>query len=62
MDFNKLNQILDKGSTEDLNVFCQEHSLEIRDGKIFHTNPAVVEQSIAFWDKRQLVKKINLNS
>jgi hypothetical protein len=62
MNFNDLDQILESGSWEDLNNFCQSHNLEIRDGRIFHKDPKVVDEETTFWDKRQLVKKINLNS
>lgn len=39
-----------------------EEERELRDGKWYHLNDARVKTEIGFWDKRQLVKKINLNS
>jgi DNA polymerase elongation subunit (family B) len=62
MDINKLYELLDSGTPEELQNFIQENNLEIRNNKIFHKNPEVVREQLAFWDKRQLVKKINLNS
>lgn len=40
----------------------KEEDLELRDNKFYHKNKEYVNEQIAFWDKRQLVKKINLNS
>jgi hypothetical protein len=62
MDFNKLHSILESGTKEELTEFCHNNNLVIKDGKIFHSDTESVKQSVAFWDKRQLVKKINLNS
>lgn len=62
MDFKKLNLILTTGTKTDLDNFCRENDLVIDNGKIFHKDINVAEQSIEYWDKRQLVKKINLNS
>lgn len=62
MNFAKLNQILKTGTKEDLCVFLGENNLVVKNGKIFSKDPDVVTQQIAYWDKRQLVKKINLNS
>lgn len=62
MDFDKLNQILESGTQNDLNDFMTSNSLVIRDGKIVHDDPEKVDELIEFWDKRQQVKKINLNS
>jgi hypothetical protein len=62
MDFDQLNQILKSGTREDLSAYCETHNLVIKDGKIFHKDPTEVKKAIEFWGKRQLVKKINLNS
>lgn len=62
MDFKELEQIFESGTHEELTNFCIYNNLEIKDGKIFHTDKTYVGKKIAFWDKRQLVKKINLNS
>lgn len=62
MDFNKLTEILENGSQQELDNFCLEHNLEIKNDKIFHKQQNIVDKEIEYWDKRQLVKKINLNS
>ena len=62
MDFSELQRILDTGTRDELMSFCEANSLEIVDGKIKHKNKAHVTDQIEYWDKRQLVKKINLNS
>ena len=62
MDFKKLHQILEFGSKNELNEFCELNDLIIKDNKIFHKNVNTVRSQIEYWDKRQLVKKINLNS
>jgi len=62
MDFNKLNKILESGTKEELTIFLSENNLLIIDGKIVSNQPSYVDSQIEYWDKRQLVKKINLNS
>lgn len=62
MDFTELNRILDSGTKNELLEFCDANNLIIVDGKIKHKVPKYVEDQIEHWDKRQLVKKINLNS
>jgi DNA polymerase elongation subunit (family B) len=62
MDFKKLDSILESGDRTELDAFCEANNLVIKNNKIFHKNPDLVDQELAFWDKRQLVKKINLNS
>lgn len=62
MDFKKLENIFNNGTADELNQFCNDNDLEIKNGKIFHKSPSIVNSNIEFWDKRQLVKKINLNS
>jgi hypothetical protein len=62
MDFTELKCILDSGTKEELIAFCDNNNLEIVDGKIKHKSSAYVGDQVEYWDKRQLVKKINLNS
>jgi DNA polymerase elongation subunit (family B) len=51
-----------KGS-EDLYQYMLSHKLTFdAAGHIRHSDPAELKKIVAFWDKRQLVKKINLNS
>lgn len=62
MNFDKLNSILNNGTRKELDDFCRDNDLIIKDGKIFHKDPEIVNYQTEYWDKRQLVKKINLNS
>ena len=48
---------------EDLYQYMLGHNLYLDENlKLRHNNPAELKKIISFWDKRQLVKKINLNS
>lgn len=62
MNFDQLNEILESGSREELDAFLVANNCTINNGRIVHNDPALVNEQAAFWDKRQLVKKINLNS
>lgn len=60
IDFIKLKEILDTGTRAELDVFLVNNKLEIKNEKIVAIES--IEDKIEYWDKRQLVKKINLNS
>jgi DNA polymerase elongation subunit (family B) len=64
MNINKLYDVIDSGDADQLLEFIDTNNLEIRDGKIFLKADSTekIKEEKAFWDKRQLVKKINLNS
>jgi len=62
MNFNELEHILQSGTKKELLNFTSNNNLIIKDGKIYHQDDGFIREQIAFWDKRQLVKKINLNS
>ena len=62
MNFKQLDKILETGSRAELEEFCNQNDLYIKDEKIFHKNPKEIQEKLEYWDKRQLVKKINLNS
>jgi hypothetical protein len=62
IDFARLDQIFAKGTKEELLSFCSENDLEIKDGKIVAIDPVAAKANESFWDKRQLVRKILLNS
>jgi DNA polymerase elongation subunit (family B) len=62
IDFNLLSSILKTGTKQQLQDFCDQNDLIIKDGKIFHKNPKEIKKLVEYWDKKQLVKKINLNS
>lgn len=62
LDWKRLNEIFENGTKEDLNMFLTDNDCEIRDGKIYAKDEKVLDDAIEYWDKRQLVRKINLNS
>ena len=60
MDINTLYNLIETKNVTELKTFMKENNLELKDGRIVATRD--LSEEIAFWDKRQLVKKINLNS
>jgi DNA polymerase elongation subunit (family B) len=62
LDFKKLKEVVAKNSPIALENFLNENNLEIKDGKIYPKDKSAVKDAIEFWDKKQLVKKIGLNS
>lgn len=62
LNFDTLNQLIADKNAAGLKAFIETHELEVKDGKIFPKDKEAVKKLVAFWDKRQLVKKINLNS
>ena len=62
VDIEYLYKLIADKNVSELKAFIKEHGLKIKDGKIFPKDKDTAQRQIAFWDKRQLVKKINLNS
>jgi DNA polymerase elongation subunit (family B) len=62
LNFSDLEKILESGSRDDLDSWCAKHNLEIRNGSIYPRDKKEVEDTIEYWDKIQLVRKISLNS
>lgn len=62
LDFKKLKEVVVKNSPIALENFLNEYNLEIKDGKIYSKDKKAVKDAVEYWDKKQLVKKINLNS
>lgn len=61
-DINDLKLLIESKDRQKLVEFIKKHNLAIKNGKVVHSDPKFVKQQIEYWDKRQLVKKINLNS
>ena len=61
LDATVINQAIQSGDAETLATLIKEQNLEIKDGKVV-ADPKIVKQSFDFWDQRQLIKKILLNS
>jgi hypothetical protein len=62
MDFNKLSAIIERGTKEELAAFCAENKLVVQDGVVKPVDKEHAKSMIEYWDKRQLVRKIQLNS
>lgn len=62
LNFNDLEDILEHGTKNDLELFCQKYNLEIRDSKLYARSQKEISEAIEYWDKLQLVRKISLNS
>lgn len=58
----KLKEIISEGHIKRVVQYMNAHNLMVKDGKAIHRNQKDLKRIIGFWDKRQLVKKINLNS
>lgn len=58
----KLAEIIAEGHKKRVIQYMNQHNLMVKDGKAIHRNQDDLKRIIGYWDKRQLVKKINLNS
>lgn len=62
IDWAKLDTILENGTATDLTLFLSENELSISNGKIVANDKEKVKFCIDHWDRRQTIKKLNLNS
>ena len=62
VDIDKLDKIVASKDAKKIALYMENHNLKLEDGKIVCRDKKYVSEKISFWDKRQLVKKINLNS
>lgn len=58
----KLKELISEGHKKRVVQYMNQHNLMVKDGKAIHRDQKELKKIIGFWDKRQLVKKINLNS
>lgn len=58
----KLKEFLESGDKDNIIDYINKHNLCIKDGKVIYRDQEDLKRIIGYWDKRQLVKKINLNS
>lgn len=59
---DELYEIIKSGSKADLEKFTKTNNIEIVDGKLVPKDQSIYKQEYEYWDKRQLIRKINLNS
>lgn len=62
IDVLELEKFLSSGTRADLEQFCSQNGLKIQDNKIIAQDQKAVNEAVRYWDKRQLVTKISLNS
>jgi DNA polymerase elongation subunit (family B) len=58
----KLKDLIADGHKKRVVQYMNQHNLTVKDGKAVHRNQKDLKRIVGYWDKRQLVKKINLNS
>lgn len=58
----KLKELIAEGHKKRVVQYMNQHNLTVKSGKVIHRDQGDLKRIIGFWDKRQLVKKINLNS
>lgn len=58
----KLKELVSEGHKKRVVQYMNQHNLMVKDGKAIHRDQKDLKRIIGYWDKRQLVKKINLNS
>lgn len=61
LDIEKLNQLIAKKDASGVAELVKKHNISI-DGNNLVLSDNDINEYYNFWDKRQLVKKINLNS
>lgn len=61
-DADRLKALMSGDDNDALNMYLNSHGLIVQDGYIVCGDEELNSQIEAFWDKRQLVRKINLNS
>jgi hypothetical protein len=61
LDVHELKQAVQDRDAQKIALLMKKHNLSIQGTKIIASRDNR-DQITAFWDKRQLVKKINLNS
>ncbi len=59
---NKINECIESKDIHTLKILIETHDLIVKDGKIFPRNIIKSKSDYVFWDQRQLIKKIQLNS
>ena len=61
-DETNLLKLVEVGDKEQINLYLNQHKLIVVNGKVTCEDQDYNQLVVDFWDKRQLVRKINLNS
>jgi len=62
MQASEIKKLLEEKNIEKIKELIDGGFLKIEDGKLMYADQAYAKDQEEYWDKRQLVKKINLNS
>ena len=62
IDIKELYELIDSKDAKRIAEYMDTHSLKMEDGKIVSQDKKYVKEQVAFWDQRQMAKKINLNA
>ena len=62
MQASEIKKLLEEKNIEKIKELINSGFLKIEDGKLMYADQAYAKDQEEYWDKRQLVKKINLNS
>ena len=62
INIKELKNLLKEGNAKQIAEYMKTYNLKLEENKIICSDPAYVKAQVEYWDKRQLVKKLNLNS
>ena len=62
LNIKELKNLLKEGNAKQIAEYMKTYNLKLEENKIICSDPAYVKAQVEYWDKRQLVKKLNLNS
>lgn len=62
IDVNELYKLIESKDAKRIAEYMEANDLQMVDGKIVAQDTKHVKEQVAFWDQRQMAKKINLNA
>ncbi len=62
LDLKYLKSLIENEDVENLSNYMELHNLKLEGSKIVPKNRKEYEDQVSFWDQRQYVRKILLNS
>lgn len=62
IDIEELHKLIESKDAKQIAEYMKTHNLTMEDGKIVAQDTKYVKEQFAFWDQRQMAKKINLNA
>ena len=61
IDTHKLKELIETKDAAELLSFCKLNNLKIENNKVYALNKNDIAETIKYWNKKQQVKKLNLN-